>query len=892
MKLHFEPDLDYQLQAIEAVCDLFRGQDLGRSELSIAGSSAQQAGNHLILPGEQLLKNLHAIQLRNGLRPSEALESTDFTVEMETGTGKTYVYLRTLFELNKRFGFSKFVVVVPSVAIKEGVYKSLQVTEEHFKALYAGVPFDYFLYDSAKLGQVRNFAASSTIQILVVTVGAINKKEVNNLYKESEQTSGEKPIELIRETRPILIVDEPQSVDGGLEGRGKEALEAMNPLCTLRYSATHVDQHHRIFRLDAIDAYERQLVKQIEVASATVEETFNRPFVRLISASSKKGAVGAKVELDLERAGKIRRQEVSVRDGEDLEATTGRAIYRDCHIGTIRVGKGRQSLVLRAPGRECLLNPGQAFGDADRSAVQRLMIRRTIQEHLDKERRLRPLGIKVLSLFFVDAVDKYRQHDADGNPKKGEYARVFEEEYCRLTNQPDGAEEVHGGYFSVDKRKVGGRVVEELRDTRGDSRLDDDTYNLIMKDKERLLSFDTPLRFIFSHSALREGWDNPNVFQICALREIGTERERRQTVGRGLRLCVNQQGERVRGFEVNTLTVIATERYEDFAQNLQRELEEETGIRFGLVEDHQFAALSVVRPEAALEVLGIERSRELWKCFAAQGYFDAEGKVQESLRSALGSGDLSLPEPFTAYRREITAVLRKACGRLRIKNAAERIDAPRNTDSLPPALEALWDRIKRQSSCRIQFDPEKLVEDCIRAVRAIPSMAEAHLRWRTAELRIHQAGVEVSQLNAATAIAIDDEGPELPDLLTGLEERTHLTRRALQRILAGSGRLADFTRNPQRFVEAAAEAIDRCKRLALGHGIKYQRLGDSPVFAQELMEPGELADHIESASSVFAELPDWFSISTPLGRFRPDCAVLVQSAEGERLYLCRERHTC
>ena len=303
MKLHFEPNLDYQLQAIEAVCDLFRGQEICRTEFTVTRDAlvSQQSlafaqsdlgiGNRLTLLDDDLQKNLSDIQLRNGLPPSTSLASGDFTVEMETGTGKTYVYLRTIFELNKRYGFTKFVIVVPSVAIKEGVYKSLQITEEHFKGLYAGVPFDYFLYDFSKLGQVRNFATSPQIQIMVVTVGAINKKDVNNLYKDSEKTGGEKPIDLIKSTRPILIVDEPQSVDGGLSGAGKTALDAMNPLCTLRYSATHVDKHHMVFRLDAVDAYERKLVKQIEVASATIEGAHNKPHVRLVSVNNRRGMI-------------------------------------------------------------------------------------------------------------------------------------------------------------------------------------------------------------------------------------------------------------------------------------------------------------------------------------------------------------------------------------------------------------------------------------------------------------------------------------------------------------------------------------------------------------------------------------------------------------------------
>jgi type III restriction enzyme len=502
MKLHFEPNLDYQHTAIEAVCDIFRGQEICRTEFTVTRDTAdtQQRmgfaendigiGNRLTLLDDDLLKNLNDIQLRNGLPPSASLASGDFTVEMETGTGKTYVYLRTVFELNKRYGFNKFVVVVPSVAIKEGVYKSLQMMEDHFRSIYANVPFEYFLYDSSKLGQVRNFATSSQIQVMVVTVGAINKKDVNNLYKDNEKTGGEKPIDLIKATRPILIVDEPQSVDGGLEGRGKQALGMMNPLCTLRYSATHVEKHHMVFRLDAVDAYERKLVKQIEVAEARIQGGHNKPYVKLLSVSNKKGGIFARVELDMQTRSGVQRQEVTVQDGDNLEMTTNRAVYHDCRVGEIRVEKGNEFMELRVPGGEHFLTIGQAYGDLDALAVQREMISRTIKEHLTKELRLAPQGIKVLSLFFIDSVDRYRKYDADGNQVKGDYALIFEQEYRRLAKHPDyqslfkevdmstAAEEVHNGYFSIDKKKVAGKTVEVFKDTRGDTKADDDTAQI------------------------------------------------------------------------------------------------------------------------------------------------------------------------------------------------------------------------------------------------------------------------------------------------------------------------------------------------------------------------------------------------------------------------------
>src|SRR6185437_5290837 len=402
-----------------------------------------------------------------------------------TGTGKTYVYLRTIFELHKRYGFAKFVIVVPSVAIKEGVYKSLEITAEHFRELYSGTPFEYFIYDSTKLGQVRNFASSPNIQVMVITVAAINKfgdedaaaeeesdevkrreKSKNVMYRASEKTGGERPIDLIRATRPILIVDEPQSVDGGIDGKGRKALEHMHPLCTLRYSATHADKHHMVYRLDAFDAYEQKLVKQIEVAAATVEGGGNKPFVRLISTKSTRGTVTAKVELDVESHGKVQRKEVTVSDGDDLEQTTKRELYRDMRVGEIRAGRGQAMLELRYPGGEQWLELDQAHGDVDPLAIQRQMIRRTIKEHLDKELVLRPKGIKVLSLFFIDAVDRYRLYDAEGNPQPGVYAKMFEEEYTRYSKHPDyrnlfaevdlshAAADVHAGYFSIDRKKV------------------------------------------------------------------------------------------------------------------------------------------------------------------------------------------------------------------------------------------------------------------------------------------------------------------------------------------------------------------------------------------------------------------------------------------------------
>ena len=757
MKIQFESDLDFQHEAIEAVCELFRGQEICRTEFTLTSlnpavptldldqgeyDGSLGIGNRLTLLDEEILSNLQAVQLRNGLAPSKALKTGDFSIEMETGTGKTYVYLRTIMELNQRYGFTKFVIVVPSVAIKEGVYKTIEMTREHFKQLYAGTPYTSFLYDSSKLGDVRNFAMSSEIQIMVVTVGAINKKDVNNLYKETEKTGGDAPIDLIKATRPILIVDEPQSVDGGIEGRGKEALDAMNPLCTLRYSATHVNKHHMVYKLDAVDAYERRLVKQIEVAGATLANAHNTPFVRLIKTQSKGGGFSATIELDKSGGqGSVSRREITVYPEDDLEQAADRPIYADHSVGEIGTGKGNQYLQLRYPGGEVFLSPGDAHGDVFGGAIQRQMIKRTIREHFDKELKLKPLGIKVLSLFFIDHVDKYRIYE-DGQAVKGEYAEIFEEEFGNLITLPQystlfvdlGADAdptlAHDGYFSIDKKGGWTETAETTAEGRSSA---ERAYNLIMKDKEKLLAFETPLRFIFSHSALREGWDNPNVFQICTLRDMSSERERRQTIGRGLRIAVNQEGERVRGFEVNTLTVVATESYEEFAEKLQKEIETETGIRFGVVEPHQFAVIPVNEADGSAGALGADGSREIWDHLKAEGYINSSGSIQDSLRSALKDGDLILPKESEAQRAQIEGILKRLAGSLNIKDADERrtVGLRRGLNgasvTLDPAFRELWQRIQKKSTYRVAFDNDRLLENCIKALKDSPQIPQAFL---------------------------------------------------------------------------------------------------------------------------------------------------------------------
>lgn len=966
MKLHFEDNLDYQQAAIDSVVSLFKGQEISRSEftvtfrpdssssLSLGMEESQRGiGNRLLLVDEEIEENLRQVQLKNGLKPTEKLASGDFTVEMETGTGKTYVYLRTIFELNKNYGFTKFVIVVPSVAIKEGTYKTLQITQEHFEGLYPKAKgYEYFLYDSSKPERVRNFATSSNVQIMVMTVGAINKKEVNNLYKYHEsvdvaESKSGTPIELIQQVHPVIIVDEPQSVDGGLTGKGKEALNAMNPLCTLRYSATHVDKHHMTFRLDAVDAYERGLVKQIEVASLQIDSGNNKPYIRLESTHNKKGSITAKVELDVQRGKNIKREILTVEDGEDLEQVTNRSIYENMQIGTIICGKDNESIEVKGEGFDQVLHPGESIGGVDPDQIKRLMIRRTIKEHFDKELLFaaNKQPIKVLSLLFIDSVEHYRQYDEGGSPVKGKYALMFEEEYRKLAKSADyqslfkeidleaDAAEVHNGYFSIDKK---GRSVETAENNQSGRDDAERAYNLIMKEKEKLLNFDTKLKFIFSHSALKEGWDNPNIFQICTLRDMGSERERRQTLGRGLRLCVNQYGQRLRGNDINTLTVIATESYEKFAENLQKEMEDpETGIgiRFGIVEDQQFANIPLTDSTGQLAALGYETSKKIWAFLNASNYVDAKGKVQDSLKIALKDGRFALaPEIKQALiaklgeeqagliETNVQALLRKVAGKLDIKNADERqIIRTREAVLASDEFKTLWDRIKCKTTYRVEFDNLKLIKDCAEAIRNCPPITKTRAQFRKADIAIGKGGVIAEQTSASGFTTIHEDDIELPDIITDLQDKTQLTRKSIVQILCNSKRLEDFKRNPQQFIDYASEAINRTKRLALVDGIRYTKIGDNHFYAQELFQQEELKGYLKNTLEtqksvythvvydsagveklfaedlekneqvkVYAKLPAWFKVPTPLGTYNPDWAVVVEDEGEEKLYFIVE----
>lgn len=962
MKIQFDANLDYQRDAIESVTGVFAGQEICQTNFTVAPLQSWEEGslfhgtqedtlgigNRLRLLDEDIHANIRKVQLKNGLAPSETFDSKDginLTVEMETGTGKTYVYLRTVFELNRLYGFTKFIVVVPSVAIKEGVQKSLEITATHFKELYENVSFDSFTYDSSKLSDVRNFATSPDIQIMVINIDAFRRSftdpekenKANIIHRAHDRMTGAKPIEFIQQTNPIVIIDEPQSVD--TTPKSKDAIASLNPMCTLRYSATHVEKHHMLYKLDSVDAYEQKLVKQIEVAGIEVKDGHNKAYIKLLSVNNKKSPISAKIEIDARlKNGSIKRKTVTITKGSDLfdaKYSGGRDIYDGYIIDDIYCKQGSECISFNS--KSDILKLGQALGEVDPDEFKRLQIRKTIEEHLDKEMRLRPQGIKVLSLFFIDKVSNYRWYDEEGNPQKGKFALMFEEEYERAIRKPKysqlfegadldtAAEGVHNGYFAIDKKKdsSGKEIFKESKMAKdgkaASSESDGSAYNTIMKHKEWLLSFECKLKFIFSHSALKEGWDNPNVFQICTLNETSSVIKKRQEIGRGLRICVNQDGERVHGFAVNTLTVMANESYEQFAEQLQKEIEKEEGIKFGVVEKHLFANIVVPVDDHNHEYLGTEASKQLWDYLQSKGHIDSKGKVQDSLKVLLKNGALALPEAFQPHTAQVVSVLKKVSGNLNIKNRDDKAKVSLNKAVyLSPEFQTLWERIKYKTTFRVDFDTKALIEKCAEEIKINLQVGKARFTYRKAKTEIDRGGVHAEQVQEATSV-YESRAFSLLDLITYLQNETNLTRRTIVAIINKSGRLESFKNNPQKFIEQAANIIKSQMRLFIVDGIKYHKIGNDQVYGQELFEQNELFGYLknnmvkaeksvfnhvvydsdielEFASSfeqnddikLYAKLPSWFKIDTPLGGYNPDWAVLIGQDGKEKLYFVVE----
>ena len=959
MKIKFDSTLQYQLDAIGSIVDIFQGQEKCDSNFTVYSPeflNMQQNlsfneigfGNRLNLSEDKLTENVQQIQLANGLKPSSCKEvdrnHLDFTVEMETGTGKTYVYLRSIMELYRKYGFSKHIIVVPSIAIKEGVYKSLQITKNHFKELYDNVPYNFFIYDSNKLNEVRDFSINDGLEIMVINIDAFSKsfkdpsKRNNaNIIHRYNDSLGYKPLDLIKNTNPVVFIDEPQTTMS-TELR-KTAVKNLNPLAIIRYSATHREKINLMYKLDAVDAYEQKLVKQIEVGSVQTEGANNQAYIKLVSIKLSKGMPIAKIEIDAFVNGSIKRKQLTVKQNDDLEILTNRIEYEGYIIKDIYGVEGSEYIDFTS--RDEYIKLGQSIGSVDDRQVKSAMISKTIEEHLDKEIVLNGQGIKVLSLFFIDSVENYRKYDGDGNQINGDYASIFEEEYSKLICKPKyqklfnqlhdrelNTSLVHDGYFSIDKKSKKSNTKEKFeyfKDTKGTTKADEDTYSLIMRDKEKLLSFDSKLRFIFSHSALKEGWDNPNVFQICTLRDLGgSSITPRQQIGRGLRLCVNQDGERVYGHDVNTLSVMASESYFDFVDTLQREIESETGIKFGVIEEFTFSDVVTGFEDGHATFLGMEKSSELYKHFIHKGYIDSRGKVQDLLRIDLKENNVDIPEFFSENLyviKQVITNLKSAAGKLEVKNKDDKIRVKVNKKILDhPEFKELWDRVKFKTTFSVEFDSKSLVQECINSLNKQLNIQRGKLHYTKSIITMDIGGLHVDGSNVRTQTSnLDYEVNKLPDIIGYLQNETHLTRKSIVDILTGTEKLKYFKINPQKFIEGCINIINDQMRLHIIDGIKYHKMSENDFYSQELFENEELFGYIKnnlikskkspyeyvvcdskvesrlskdfegsSNVSVYAKLPNWFKIDTPLGTYNPDWVVSFNYGDQEQLYFVVE----
>lgn len=931
MKLKFDSSQSYQLAAISALVDLFEGQPLKQGDFSVTesrswlGSIVQEElgiGNNLIITRDTIFNNLTKIQENNDLDPINRAEfeqnEMNFSVEMETGTGKTYVYLRTIFELSQKYGFKKYIIVVPSVAIREGTLKNLEITAEHFRALYNNIEFEYFVYDSRKANRLRQFATSNQIQIMVINIDAFRKdfsdseddKKSNVIFKESDKLSGRKPIEFVQATNPFVIIDEPQSVDS--TPKAQEAIRSLNPACIFRFSATHRNLYNLVYKLDPVKAYELRLVKQIVVASVTGANAQNDAYVKLLEVDNTKG-IRAKIRIQVQGKSKVSEKDFWVKQGVDLfELSENRAAYQSgFEITEISAEPGNEYIEFAMHGR---LNLNQERGGIKEDLTD-VQIRNTIKKHLDKELQLKDKGIKVLSLFFIDKVSNYRNYNEEGKAVKGKYSELFEHHYNELIKLPQytslasfQVELIHDGYFSQDKKGI-------LKDTTGNTQADDDTYAKIMKNKEQLLSLDEPLKFIFSHSALREGWDNPNVFQICTLNESRSAIKKRQEIGRGLRLPVNQDGERVFNDNYNKLTVIANESYDEFAAKLQTEYEEDCGVTFGKVSKLAFKGFVQVTDEAEI-IFTREHSEKLWAELQTNGFLDKSGKIQPLFNPSKEGFALGLSDAFAPMEADIISILQS----YQLERHIRRDEEPKRLKInkqifLDPEFESLWDRIKYRTTYQVDYSTKKLIENCAGAINKMDKIEPVIVSYKEAQLDVEVKGITVHETRA-NYHKVDYHGG-LPDIIAYLQKQTELTRKTLVDILISCRRISEFAINPQKFMDEVASIISTQLHKLMIDGIKYEKLSIGHTeWSMQLFRDDELKDYFEQCISVrksvfetviydseierrfaeeldkrediklFVKLPSWFRVETPIGEYNPDWAIVKHF--DETIYLVRE----
>lgn len=964
MKLQFKHQ-SFQREAARAVVDAFLGQPLQdafayRMDVGKGGLALETQGfrnQDLLLSDAQLTENIRTVQLRADLQPVErvlrdAYNTLALSVEMETGTGKTYTYIKTMYELYKHYGWTKFIIVVPSVAIREGVIKSLETMADHFAEEY-GERMQHFVYDSSRLTAIDQFASDSKIHVMVINTQAFNATgaDARRIGMKLEEFGWRRPIDVIGETHPILIIDEPQSVLGAdKKNKTRQGLQQFNPLFTLLYSATHRrdDVYNQVYRLDAIDAFNKHLVKKIEVMGVEqVGTTATNGYLHLesIVLSKKKGeAPRARISFDATSRVGLRTATRTVGEGFDLYAESGELeAYRDGF--TIEHIDGAKGCIRLSRGLE--VYAGQAIGAVTEEAIRRIQIRATIQKHFEREHQLYRQGIKVLSLFFIDAVDKYRVYEAGGEVSKGRWAEIFEEEYVSVLNEVQdlfwdkdymryllgiSPEETHAGYFSQDKK---GKMIDS-KVKRGETISNDpDAYQLIMRDKERLLSFAEPTRFIFSHSALKEGWDNPNVFQICTLKQSDSEVKKRQEVGRGMRLCVNQKGERQDSdllgdavYDTNILTVIASESYKDFSEALQKELAESITSRPILVTEALFAWKTITTSSGEQLTLMPAQAATIMEELIAAGYVKKQ-MLTEKYHTDKAAGTLQL-EDWQGALEAITSILDKVFDPTSLcpENARGKETARFQEDRFAKKeFQALWQQINRKTYYEVDFETEDLIAKAVAGLNESLHVTTIHIALTSGRLEHIQSkealeAGQAMQVGTTRNIKLKEAVARgiRYDLLGELVQSTGLKRSTIAAILAGvKPETFDLYRtNPEEFIIRAGNIINERKSSAVIEHIAYHKMDrqyEADIFSAQELRGRIGIDAIRSDKSlydlvvvdsqgvekrfaeeleqqemveVYTKLPRGFYISTPMGKYNPDWAIAFREGSVKHIYFVAE----
>lgn len=944
----FDASQPYQLDAIASVVDLFDGQPKDAEKLvtTLRGAAAlpdsDQAaldidltqevgavGNSLVLDRDLILANLQRVQDRNGLEVASSLagDALDFDIEMETGTGKTYVYLRTIFDLAVRYNFTKFVILVPSVAIREGVSTSIRLMREHFEALYKpqGITFDASIYSGKSAEEVQPFATSTNVQILIMTIDSIRgNANTRIIHQTRDKLNGLRPIDYLKATHPVVIMDEPQNMESQLS---QSAVGELDPVFTLRYSATHKKQRNVVYRLDPVDAHDLGLVKQIVVAEVAQQGADATPYIKLVEVR-REPSWSARLELSCRKAdGSLERRVVSVKQHQELSDArlTNNPIYEGWRINEMSIEPAYVDLTAHG-----FLYEGESIG-ASAGAIYKEMIRETVREHLRKETMLRAKGIKALSLFFVDKVASYLGDGTNNDDANGDFVKwfdeVFVEERAKSTRYqellPQAPSELRRAYFSQIKR---GKTTT-FQDSSGTTKADDDAYELIMQQKERLLDENEPVRFIFSHSALREGWDNPNVFQICTLREMGAETERRQTLGRGLRLPVAKSDDgytRVADRGVATLTVVANESYTKFADALQREYKD-AGVEIGRVRRAEFSKIPLQDENGALtdDQFGYQRSVLVWEHLKDKGFIDKDGVVTPKFQPNQLDFDLGLAVDFAWAEPIIIELVERANIGKYVKPVSKRQPRVFNKQLYStPEFEEFWETISQKTTYRVRVGRDQLIENAVRAIREAPAIDPLRIEVTRAGVKVARGGAKGLEISAPRRELLKGSY-DLPDIITELQEATSLTRKTIVDILIGSDRLGEFIGNPNDFITMTKRALRSELAKIVVEGIQYERIAGSVYELRELQRDGEeekerfldqmykvqhtqktdfdyvvvdsnverqFAEMLDSREDIklFMKLPAKFKIDTPVGPYNPDWAIIKQEDGEDRIYMIRE----